>query len=327
MISSAPDLLRFSLFDRAAINTRTDLTIAAQEVVTGRKFDLTKSLGIEAGEYNIVTKTLADIETFDTRLALGDNRLRQVEVTLQAVRGGISGIAEDAEASLALPGAVTALELKENAAEQIKGVLSSLNANHAGRRLFSGDATDQLAVASGEALLADIEALLGGATDRATVDATITAYFADGGGFDTNIYTGGTGDAAPVRLPDGQELRFDTRANDPAFKDILEGLARIAFVPDDVTTAYVHGAATKLRNGDARLIGINAEIGRQQSMIDRARETGDAQRTILSASEDELAGVDPFEAANRMQRLEVQLEAAFTVASRLTRLNFSNFVR
>ncbi len=325
-INGFPNILQQSLFERTIITTKQAATVASQELVTGEKTDLARALGGQAGEYNLITKALADIETDGTRINLADNRFGQIDAALVNVRATVNNYSEQVFISLNTGGAFGAGEIQDTSRAYLSSLVLALNTSHAGRSLFSGDETGSAALAGVDTLLTDIETAIGGATDEVSIEAAITAYFAPGGDFETNFYQGGAGQAADVKLPNGVDVSYSLKADNQAFRDLFEGFTRMAFAPDGFSRDYVEDAYSKVVAGENALTALQANVGRERNLIGEALELNQAERIVLLASKDNLSGVDQFEAAARLQRLEVQLETAYTVTSRLTRFTLANFL-
>lgn len=320
-----PDQLRAALLAEPTQLLRRQLSEASLEVVTGRKTNLSESLGARAGEYSLVTKAINDLDGFVERMTLGQSRLSAMTIPITSMQKTISGFAEEAEFALGTDGYVSSA-VQETAMQQVGAAISSLGASYAGRSLFGGDEVNASPIASEEEFFASFETAISGATDEASLDAAITAYFADGGTFDTDIYQGGTDEAAAIRLPDGGRIRYTVMANDPAFKSTLEGLVRIAYAPDDASSSFLNGATSILRQGQDSLVGLEAALGLQQNRLDTALENAQQEKAVLQETENDYAGVDEYEAVTRLTNLQTQLEAAYTVTSRLSRLNLTNFI-
>ena len=221
-------------------------------------------------------------------------------------------------------GEVGRSQTSATARSHLESVFTSLNSQQGGRALFAGDDVTGVALTDVETFLASVEAALGGATDQATIDTTITAFFADGGTFDTSIYTGGDGEAASVRLPDGAVVDYSIKADDPSIKTLVEGLTRLAFLPADVDTPYVENAATQIVSGKTGIASLQADVGRQTNLVSLAEGLAAEEKRLLQENENALVGIDPFEAASNVQRLEVQLQAAYQLTARLGRLSLLN---
>ncbi len=177
-ITGIPDFVRANTMDRALDTVKTNLFRASQELVTGRKQDLSKALGAQVEEYDLVSKALADLDAAETRMTIADGRLSQVSFTLETIRTVIGSIADEAESDLRLRNSQGAREARAAATSHITAIMSQLNTERAGRSLFGGDRVDVTAVGSGEELLAAVNAALGGATDPATLDTVISDFFA-----------------------------------------------------------------------------------------------------------------------------------------------------
>ncbi|MGV6819242.1 MAG: flagellin [Parvularcula sp.] len=321
-----PDLIRFATINRNIVNTKIDLTQASNELVTGTKSDLSRVLGGRAGEYNLVTKALADIESGKSRSVLAGNRVSQTGLAIDSIHAAVSNFSVDAVSTLLNNGSYGLAEIKQAAQQQIESTLSHLNSSHAGRSLFAGDDVHGRAVGTADTMISELTTAIGGAVDEPTIDAAITAYFAPGGGFDTSIYEGGAGQAAAVELNSGVTIQYQVKADNAAFRDTLEGLARVYFAPGSTSQSWADGVAQKLNRGLDGMLALRADLGRQENLVDESLDMAEQEKIILNETKTSLDGVDPFEAASRVQALEAQLQSAYTVASRINRLSFTNFI-
>lgn len=329
ILTGAASLEPFGQVSRTVSQVRADLSRAATEAVTGERQNLDRVLGARAGELNLVDKALGDIEASEGRLSLAANRLRQTSAALSAVRATTEGLGERALTDTVLGGAIGASETADTARSALTQVLSTLNTGHAGRALFAGDAVEGKAVASADDVLTAVEAALAGSVDADDAAARLEAFFAVGGDYDTVVYQGGAGEASAASLGDGSSIRFEAKADGTALRDTIQGLVRLAVLPtipgDDA--AWVAGAASLLETGEAGLIKAEARSGLAANRVQSAIEANTAERLVLTETRQALAGRDAFEAASEVQRLEIQLEAAYTLTARLARLNFADFIR
>lgn len=321
-----PDLIRTAIFNQGITQAKTSLAEASIELVTGIKENLSIELSGQVGEYNLVSKALADIESSEARVTLADNRLSQTGNTVGAIRSVVEAYSSEAQAALVNNEAYGLVEVQASAVTQIDSIMTLLNTSYGGRSLFSGDEVGQDAVVSSDVLLTEIANAIGGATDEATIDAAITAFFDDGGGYDTLIYQGGAGEASEVQLTSGLAVQYETKADAQAFKDSLEGLVRITYTTSSSSSDWANTATANLSGGVAGLIEIEANIGRERNLIDTAKGLMEEETMLLTESKTALDGVDVYEAANRVQALEAQLEAAYTVASRLSQLSLTSYI-
>ncbi|RFB04745.1 flagellin [Parvularcula marina] len=321
-----PDALRFNSLSGPLADIRRDLTQASVELVTGRKQNLGRVLGVEAGDYNIVAKALADADTSIDRLTLSNNRLSATQIPLHQIRTALTDYAVETD-SLLVTDEFVNTTISADAKSQIRQIFTSLNSSYAGRNLFSGDSVESAATSTADEFFTAIEASLAGATDAATLDTAIDTFFAPGGDFDTLIYQGGAGFASAVRLPTGGTVSFQLKADDQSFRTALEGLVRVAYAPQEGQVDFAREGVTLVRNAEALLIQHEAELGRQQNLIDNSIDAVNQERLILAETENTFAGADPYEAAALVQNLELQLQTAYTVTARISRLTLTNFVR
>ena len=328
-VTGSPDLVAFATLSRTVSQVRDQLARAAREAVTGEREDLARVLGARAGELSLVDKALGDLTAGEARLSLAQGRLRQTGAALDAIRLSVENLGERALTDTVLGGGVGTAETAQTARSRLDGVLATLNTTHAGRSLFAGDEVDGPAVGSTDQVLAAARDALTDATTAAEADVALDAFFAAGGGFDTFVYLGGEGEAAEAALGDGSSVRFDIKADAGAPRAVIEGLVRLALlheVPGE-DTAWVETAASRLETGVQGLIGLQSQAGLAANRVEGRVAAAAAERLVFTATREALAGRDAYEAASEVQRLEVQLEAAYTLTARIGRLTFSDYMR
>ncbi|MBB4659617.1 flagellin [Parvularcula dongshanensis] len=324
-----PDALFLGSLHRTSTRLRTELSRASAEMVSGERQDLSRTLGARAGELALVNKALGDVDASASRMALAQNRLRLAGDAVGTVREMIDGYGARALTDVTLGGAAGLIETSNTARALLSQTVTTLNVQHGGRTLFAGDATDGRALADAGAILDSVRAELTGAADAAELDARLTAFFAEGGGFDTQVYMGGTGSAGGVALSDGSVVPFAARADSQAVRNTIEGLVRLALGPElgEGGVEWTRAAAGKLEAAGQGLVAEAAANGLAANRLDAEAEAKAAERLVLTATRESLAGRDAFEAAAEVQRLEAQLEAAYTVTARLSRLSFTDYMR
>jgi flagellar hook-associated protein 3 FlgL len=75
------------------------------------------------------------------------------------------------------------------------------------------------------------------------------------------------------------------------------------------------------------LLSLRSSIGVSQNTVERARAERTSERDTLDLARSRIVATDPLEAASTYQAMQVQLEAIYTVTSRLADLRFTNFMR
>ncbi len=326
-ISGYPDVLQSQLFQRTVTKNRVDLATAAQELTTGNTTDVVGKLAGRANEFNLVTKALADIEAGQTRLQLTESRLRVAETALQSIRSRASELADRAETDSLVEGGAGAVQTVATARSSLESVVNRLNESYAGRFLFSGDDVGTPTLASIDDINASFDAAFGGITDSAALETAISDYFGPGGTFETTIYQGGTQNSSAVLLDSGTSIQNQARGDDASLRNVVEGLARLIYQPEDGRLAWISNAVGTLRQGEIGTLNLEADLGRQRQLVAEEIVANQEQESVLRNSREELIGVDAFEAASRVTRLEAQLEASYTIAARISRLTFTDFIR
>lgn len=328
-INPFPDQLSNALFGRVTGRIRADLDRAALEAVTGRQSDVTLAANGRNGQVARIMRIADAQEAAATRLALGTGRFEQAGAALRNLRASADDV-RTAALTAADAGTGAIANVAGVARETIAGALGALNTSFDGRRLFAGASGDAPAVATADVLTAATTAATAGATTPADKRAALDAYFAPGGGFDTDIYLGEGADAAPLRLPNGTRLSALPRADTEGVRNLLKGLTILAQsteLPPMAMADWVRQGADLIRAGSEAVVAEEAKIGTSLSRLDTARETLADERLTAESALDRIVGRDAFEAASETQNLETRLQAAYTLTSRLTQLSLTSFLR
>lgn len=315
---------------------RAALNGASRELASGRAADLTRHLGGDFGRLAGVERGIRRAEAFAG--VIGAARL---EVgARQAAVGTIRSLAQDVTGALLLVEGTTDATLVDNAARVASGHLASvlglLNAQTGGRSLFAGTAVDGPAVSDADTMLTALEAevALAGAGTAADVQTVVQAWFAAGGGFETAGYIGGGTSLAPLAISDGETLAAAPRADDMRFRGVLAALATAALADRGILAGdpgerarLVRSAGEALLPADRDLIDLQAEIGGDEALLERAGTEVRTASDALETARMELIGVDPYEAATELSAIETQLESLYTTTARLSRLSLADYLR
>ena len=331
-VTGFPNALQFSRLNSAITNLKTQSEEARVEMVTQRPSDLKTALAGTIGNVQLLRKSIDDIAVFAqaTNRALGRAAIAQLALTgAKANAAQISVSALDAvgtgnEVSVGLAG--------DDAERQLNVAVAALNKSFEGRALFSGDAVDQSPLADANTLLTDIRTIYAAAADATQLATDLDFYFDDPtGGFATNIYQGGTGDAPRVEIGKGEVVAYSAKANEAAVRDLLRSLSTIVVASEKGQSVdrdtTLKAAAVKLVEAGNGVTTIQARIGGAEGRMQLALSTLDAENTALGLAYNERVSRDPFEAAVRLQQLESQLESAFVLSARVSQLTLVNFLR
>ena len=335
IISALPDLLTFQRQTRLTSDLKARLEITSREAVTGRREDITGHVRGDVGSVHLLEKALDDIELDGRINATSGARIDLMSTALSAVRGVVNGLDVTGLAALTIPDSFGISTVAKQAEANLRSVMSLLSTAHGDRKLFSGDATDQIPLASPEELLADIVAIMQTEPDPASIEIALDTYFNDpAGGFAQDIYRGGDDDAPPSFLADGSRIEFGIKANDQALRDTLRGLAVMATAQStgfDITgvefAAVFTSGTSVLGKGTGAVIKLESNLGIYAGLLENADTQQSAERLVLGLALNAVIGRDQYEAAAELKQLELQLEASYLITARLANLSLTNFLR
>jgi flagellar hook-associated protein 3 FlgL len=321
-----------------------------KELSSGRKADLMAMVAHGALEPISLRNMLAETEEFQSTATLAASRMD----TMQRVMASMNSVVSNARAQ-ALTGrdAVSRRYLQDMAAGAIEQLTSLLNTQLGGRSLFAGIELDAKPIQDAETVngatgfspmqaIQQVIAANGPLTDAASALNVVTgadgldAVFGDTHSnanmrFTGTFYNGATSGAVIARLDHGYEVDYGLRADNPAFRQALEGLYMLAAVPygsvpDDAYQAWQNEAVTRINAGFQGIIDAAGELGFKQAMVQEAADRHEAARTFLNNRVADIERADPYETAIRFSELQTQLESSFAITTRLANLTLTNFL-
>ena len=321
-----------SLRQTATIKSR--LNTLSNELSTGRIADISTHLHGDVGQLALLDRDLALLDSY-----IGSSgRLAQTLAEKQLVLSALD-FEQTALAARLVTVTASASQVELHAAEAAGRAgfdrsVGMVNTRLSDRSLFAGAAVDGPAVAGADVMLADLLAAIGGATDAATITATIDAWFNDpAGGFATLGYLGDTGPEVTQRIGTTEVLTRDGRADDPGLRDILRAGA-FAAVSDALSGSLDTATrATLVRTGGDRTFAatdnlrrIAARIGEDEQRVEEVTTRQSAQRSTMAMARNALIAANPFETATVLQSVQQQLELHFTATARLSRMSLANYL-
>ncbi|QHQ36363.1 flagellin [Algicella marina] len=329
------DLSMTLALQRQSRDLRSAMEAAGFEMTTGLQSDIIEATGGNVEQVFAIDRSLKLLAEQSRGLVQAKNRADITQIALGVVQDSGGDIGLDLGAAISRGDLVSADQVARAAGQALDAVVGALNSSFGGRFLFSGAAEGNQSIASADTILADVKALIDAAPDATTAIADVDSYFDDpGGDFETMIYLGSTEDAPGVLTPDGDRIDYMLRGDAQPFRDMLKGLAIAASFESTVfassptdKTAVFTSAAGVIENARQNTVDLRAHLGVEEQNIARTQSFIETQKSALELSRSDLAGVDPYEAATRFLALENQLTAAYTVASRISNLRLTNFLR
>jgi len=189
--------------------------------------------------------------------------------------------------------------LKESAKRAMTDISNMLNTTYGGEFLFSGLSVNQKPI--------DLDA-----------------------GY-VSTYLGDTTGKLTAQVDENTTLEYGIRADNPGFQQLLGALSTI--INTDLE-AMDYGTFQTFRDAQVTAIGganqailsDQTGLGDQQARLDARVERQENLFKIYNNSIHEVEGVDPEEAAIRLEGMDIQLEATFQVTARLSRMSFLNYM-
>ena len=304
--------------------------------------EATTGVAVDVGQHlKGNTSNLTDIETSLRRLDASKTVAQELNIRATATGNAIDAthsIWSETASSLMHSGLaqtpVDRFALSEVATSAFNATISQLNTKIAGRYVFSGMATDSAAVSDPDTILSDIRQTLNGVTSADDLTARLDDWFAGGGGFQTDSYTGSENGLASVKLTDGFEVNFGVKADDKVFRDGLKALAAAHFATDETLglspteqTKALTKASDWMTAASGSLISTAASLGNIQGDLARQIDVQETQKSALDTAKLSLISVDQFEAATGLEQAQTQLESLYTIVARRSRLSFLEVMR
>jgi flagellar hook-associated protein 3 FlgL len=327
------------------------LSIVGQEVATGMKAD-------PSGELRGRTSILFAFRDAHTRTerylesgATLTMRLDTMQLAMSAVRDTVEPLALETLAAVGREDVISLRNVQTSAAAAVDGVLRQLNVAIAGRYLFGGTMVDQPPMLGEpgpagviDAVIGDAAVAAGGQIDVGDVSgllAELDSVFDDSHPDPTRRYGTAFYQGSPATEPDlvGQldedgRLTYGLKANEQAFRDIMQGLHMLAAVRygDVVMTEaayrdYATAAAERLQQGLGALLDLAARTGQNQALVAANQERLEVAKDLYNRQIVDLEQRDPYEAATILTTLEQQLEASYLITARMNELSLTSYLR
>ena len=332
---SLGDLSTAFLLSRNTHNLKTQVQRHATELASGRTSDLSATVRGDFREISSIERGMALIETERLTISEAQGFAMAAQAALDVVQDRGSYASSVLFSVPDSPNLPTINRAGREVRQAFEAFVGAINQKTADRAIFAGDATDGTPLASVDAMMTDLETAVAGLTTAADVEAAVDAWFdTPGTGFDAIGYTGSDSALSPFRLGQGESTDLDTTAADPAFREMMKGMAMgvlagsTAFAGDvQEKLALTRTAAMRVVNASNGVVDIQARVGASEAAIEAAKTRNGAEKTSLEMARTEVVGVDPFDAATRLETAQTQLETLFALTSRISRMSLVDYLR
>lgn len=332
---SIGDLAHSFLIRRQTAGLKADLTRLGTELTTGRKADLSQVLAGDYGPYAGIERALRAVAAFETANTEAAGMMAAAQLALENVQDIGRDVTPALLTASSSRDATLIRATSGDARAKFSSVVSTLNTSYADRTLFGGAATDRPALATGDAMMAELKLLVAGETTASGVVAVVDAWFDDpGGGFETMGYLGSATDLAPFQIADGETVAADTRADAAEIRGLLKGYALAGLIAEGALSGDVGEQATLISTAAERMLtseddltDIRARIGTVEARIEDAEARNAAEAAAYDLARTELVGADPYETATRFEAVYSQIETLYTATAKIAALKFTDYVR
>lgn len=331
---SIGDLSQHFVSLRNSHRIKSDLSNLGNELSTGKRADLTKSLGGDTRRLTALGHSLGLNQSYMMAAKNAQQMLAATQNVLLNVDNLRDVLATDL--ILATPESQTG-QLTESAAAARAGfssIVAALNGTSAGQGLFAGTLSGGAAVADADIMLADMISNITDTGDPVVVKQAVDDWFDDpSGGFQTLGFLGNT-NARSIRIGSaGHSVKLNVFANDKELRSVLKSAALGAVVHDLGGSVSRRDRGALLADAGLGLVGsaqgiaqIQSRVGHQEAGVARTVSGLAAQQTTMSIALNSLEAADPFETATRLEATQRQLELHFTATARLSQLTLADYI-
>lgn len=314
---------------------KQDLQITSRELSTGQRdlADITRS-----GEERALQKldeNLMMLERYQQASTKASARLDAMQSSLGFIRETSHNVTLGVLTALSANDANSIDIQTGQATKALEAVVSTLNKNVAGEALFSGAALDAASVGSAATIINDVSTIVNGAPDAATALAAVDFYFYNAaGGFEAGIYSGSTVDAGSLNISETTFVQFDVRADDQALRETMRNLAILAAVSNGSFStmplerdALMRDATSTGLNTDEALVTLQESVGAKEELVETQRTRNASEELAYAKTRSEIASVDLYEAASKLEEVQTQLQSMYHVTAKMSQLSLLNFLR
>ncbi|HWL84049.1 MAG TPA: flagellin [Roseomonas sp.] len=340
---------------------QNNLAVLTAEMSSGRKADPARELGVGA---SLLYKLYDDVqqgEAVKNGTSLAGQKLTAMQTALTSVGELMDQMSPEILKVDALKGNGYDI-IASNAREMLASMTNLLNTSWDGQNLFAGtdsafpplkdsanltgwaqDRLDAAASAAGGPLDATEAAALIGDFDAMFANADRDA--SGGTSFYGLVYQStsrtsmaGSSDAesdAPslVRIGAGETLSYNIRADNPAFKDAFKALSLLSTLDapdsklsDDAKKALLDQAGELMRGARSQLTVVAGVLGSKQQRLDSVAQIQDRAVSAATAQINDLEGVDYYTVSDRINTLQIQLQATYSITAQLSKLSLVNYL-
>lgn len=329
---SLGDLAQSFLLRRHSAALKSEMLRLSTELTTGQAVDLTGRVSGDLGPISGIDASLARLQGYATVTAEAGLFASTMQASLALVDDTAQDLATSLTAASSETGALRVDDVAHAARQGLETVLTALNARVGDRAVFAGTRSDGNAVTDADTLLQALESAVAGAVTAEDMATAVFAWFQAPQGYASLGYLGGP-PLTSLAVAAGEDVHMEVTAADPALRDTLEGLALAALM--DRGALAGQPVARKALAGQAGALLLQGQTGRThtaerlgmvEAQIDATTSRNAAEADALAVARNDLAAVDPYDTATRLQEVQGQIELVYAVTARMSRLSLLEYL-
>ncbi len=319
------------------------------EISSGAPADLGLTLGASTGTVLSLESETDQLDGYAASNDVASTRLGATDTALASLLSTARGVSADLVSTASTGGSTATLQATAQAA--LQSLSADLNTSVGGQYVFGGINTTQApssdyTASSTSAAKGAVDAAFQSAfgtgqtgSGAATVSAADLTTFLDSSAF-AGIFSGDgagtsrTASATTLRtaISPSQTIATSVSARSSAFDELSQGYAILhefsggSTLSSDAQAAAVSRATTLINAGIADLTNVQSGVGIAQAAISDANTQTSAQATLLKGSIGDMTSVDTYALSSQVTTLQNQLEASYSLTSRLQQLSLVNYL-
>ncbi|MHC5307645.1 flagellar hook-associated family protein [Bartonella sp. LJL80] len=341
---------------------QSDLMKASYEATMGRVYDPGLTLGRQTGRFIGNENQMTSLNGLKTSNSLAAQRMASAQAAMQSLV--FAGDKDTASGSLVQfnnalmgdPVTTTPKTIQSAAQAALDSFVSAMNTSYNGEYVFGGTNTSQPPLdyykagsnTGGSKVVQDaFRNHFGFGPDDpkvADISADDMKKFIDGPfndlfeepSWSTNFSKAEDGAVMNRISPNGETVDISVSANEDGFRHAMKNMILVAEfgnigLSDDAQAAVgdrARASSDSKATGSAisQIITTASSLGNSENRVSQANKRIDAQVKVLNSTRNDLIGVDPAEASNRMITLENMLNISYNMTARISKMSLVNYI-
>lgn len=333
-VQSFGDMAQYLFLRRRSVELNSTLDTLTQEMSTGIASNLPERLGGDLGFVVDLERSISKMDSYKVAAQEAGLFASTAQSYLERINESALKLGSDILALSSTSNDTTSQEMAAQAENFLTETISNLNGKFSGRSLFAGTDTSVTPLESPDTMMAALVAEVGALTDVDDIFQAVEDWFNDPAGFDAIMYNGSTSSMSAVRIGANEEVNFALRADDERLKQAMQSFALGALASEDYlshlstveASALVKRAGTELMNAQAELTDVQSDLGFVEARIEETQVRNTAALTTMGTTLNDLILADPAETASRVEEVQFQLEALYSITVRSSQLNLLNYM-